>query len=550
VRPGTPSGSGSEAGPKRTSEPPPGPPDLEPWTDWRKNLKYDLPASVVVFLVALPLCLGIAVASDAPPLAGLIAGIIGGTVVAILSGSHTAVSGPAAGLAAICVVGIDELGWEGFLLATVLGGAFQLGLGLLRAGIFAYYFPSSVIKGMLAAIGIILILKQIPHALGFDQDYEGDLTLFPAQGQPGPIESLQLAFEALNPGAIVIAVLGLAVLILWSKVDFLQKLRWLPGPLVAVLLGVGLNFVFAQVMPAWALSGDHVVDLPTGGFAELWREMAFPDFSMWNDGRIYTTAFTIGAVASVETLLCIEAMDKLDHYKRSTPTNRELMAQGTGNMLSGFLGGLPITAVIVRGSANIHAGSRSKISAIVHGVMLFVAVVVLASAMNLIPLAALAAILLHVGYKLARFELFRDMFKKDVELWAPFIATIGFVLWLDLLKGVGVGLVVALFFILRRNLGHAYFMHEKTMGDSEHPTTVIQLSENVSFLNKASVNRVLHELPDGASVIIDGSRSEHIHADVLELIHDFESTSSARDIEVQLVDIPARDDELPAKGAH
>lgn len=526
----------------RTSVPPSALAMLEPTRDWRRNLRFDLPASLVVFLVALPLCLGIAVASDAPPLSGLIAGIVGGALVAWLSGSSTAVSGPAAGLTAICVTAIGTLGWEAFLLATVLAGAMQILLGLIRAGIFAYYFPSSVIKGMLAAIGIILILKQVPHALGWDEDFEGDDTLL-REGVHGPLDQIRLGLEHLTPGAIVIALIGLAILVVWDRVPALKNLRWLPAPLIVVLFGVGANLLLGTVMPAWALSGDHLVSLPEGGLNELWREMSFPAFDRIGDPGVWTVGATLAAVASIETLLCIEAMDKLDPYKRSTPTNRELMAQGVGNMVSGLLGGLPLTAVIVRGSANIHAGARSRLSSFLHGLWLLAAVLVLAFAMNLVPLAALAAILLHVGYKLANVELFK-MLKQGPELWAPFLATIVAVLAFDLLKGVGIGMVVAVFFILRSNLSTAYFVHQiESSGDRDHPMVVIQLSENLSFLNRAGVNRVLHELPDGSSVILDGSLSSSIHPDVLELIHDFAQTAHTRDIDVVLVDIP----ELPGE---
>lgn len=540
------SDDGGQARSVRASNPPPALAELGHTRDWKTNLKFDLPASVVVFLVALPLCLGIAVASDAPPLAGLISGIVGGLVVAWLSGSPTAVSGPAAGLTAICVAAIASVGWEAFLLAVVLGGVIQLLLGIVRAGIFAYYFPSSVIKGMLAAIGIILILKQIPHALGWDRDFEGDLTLL-RQGAAGPFDEIWLGIEHLSPGAMIIAFGGLVLLIVWEQVPFLKKLRWLPGPLIVVLLGVAANAIFALASPDLALSGEHLVALPGGGLNELWREMSFPDFTRIGDPAVYTVALTLAAVASIETLLCIEAMDKLDPYKRSTPTNRELMAQGVGNIVSGLLGGLPITAVIVRGSANIHAGARSRLSAFLHSTWLLAAVLVLAFAMNLIPLAALAAILLHVGYKLANVGLFKKMLKQGAELWAPFLATIVFVLVFDLLKGVGIGMVVALFFILRSNLSTAYFVHHlESSGDREHPTIVIQLSENLSFLNRAGVNRVLHELPDGASVILDGSLSNNIHPDVLELIHEFADTAHTRDIDVVLVDIPAQLGATPA----
>jgi MFS superfamily sulfate permease-like transporter len=433
-------------------------------------------------------------------------------------------------------------------LAVVVAGVMQLGFGLARMGIFAYYFPSSVIKGMLAAIGIILIIKQIPHALGFDKDFEGDLTLFWAvdvqvNGETvamGPFDQIAYAFGHVGWGAVIICAVGLAILVAWSKIRVLDDLKWLPAPLVAVLTGVGLNQLFGVVMPDWALSGDHLVRLPEGGPQELFAAMQFPDFSRIGDTEIYMTAFTIAAVASIETLLCIEAIDKLDPYKRSTPTNRELAAQGVGNVIAGLIGGLPMTAVIVRGSANIHSGGRTKVSAFSHGIMLLLAVALLPFAMNLIPLAALAAVLLHVGYKLANARLMQRMFRQKAELWAPFAVTILAILFTDLLKGVGIGLLVGIFFILRANLRTSHFIHhrESYAEDDDRQHVRIELSENVSFLNKASVNKVLHELPQDSVVEIDGKSSQYIHPDVIELIHEFEQTAHTRGIEVLLHDIP------------
>ena len=514
-----------------------------------KNLKHDLPASVVVFLVALPLCLGIAVASGAPPLAGLITGIVGGLVVAWVSGSHLAVSGPAAGLTTIVLAAIHGLGYEGFLLAVVLGGLMQIIAGAARAGIFAYYFPSSVIKGMLAAIGIILIIKQIPHALGFDRDFEGDLTLgrinVDIDGQQvelGPIDQLVYAFDHVGWGAVIITIVGLVVLILWGRIPSLKKLRWLPGPLVVVALGVLINQLFHATAPALALSGNHLVMLPDGGPSELLSALRFPDFSRITEMEIYTTAFTLAAVASIETLLCIEAIDKLDPYKRSTPTNRELVAQGVGNVCAGLIGGLPLTAVIVRGSANVQSGARTRMSAFIHGIFLLLAVVLIPMVMNQIPLAALAAVLLYVGYRLANASLFKQMFAKSADLWLPFVITIIAILATDLLRGVGIGLVVALFFILRSNLQTPFFLrHRDSAPEEDHQITRLELSENVSFLNRASVNRVLHELPNGSIVEIDGTRSQYMHPDVIELIHEFEQTAHTRGIDVTLIDIPAPD---------
>ena len=535
---------------EQVSEPPPHDrPQLGPLKKgYVPNLKHDLPASVVVFLVALPLCLGIAVASGAPPLAGLITGIVGGLVVAWASGSPLAVSGPAAGLAVIVLEAINGLGFEGFLLAVFIGGLMQVIGGFARAGIFAYYFPSSVIKGMLAAIGLILIMKQIPHALGFDQDYEGDLTLLdsvtvniPGRGEVelNFFEQLAYASGHVGWGAVLITVIGLFVLVLWGRVKVLQRLRWLPGPLVAVILGVVINQLLHAFAPELALSGSHLVELPEGGPSELLAAIKTPDFSRIGEWEIYTTAFTIAAVASIETLLCIEAIDKLDPYKRSTPTNRELVAQGVGNAIAGLIGGLPMTAVIVRGSANVQSGARTRMSAFVHGIFLLLAVVLAPMVMNLIPLASLAAVLLYVGYKLANYQLFRQMLRKSPELWLPFLVTIVAILATDLLKGVGVGMVVGLFFILRSNLKNPFFIrHRESRPENGGKHIRLELSENVSFLNRASVNKVLHELPDGSIVDIDGTRSQYMHPDVVELIHDFAETAHTRDIRVVLVGIP------------
>lgn len=500
------------------------------------SLKHDVPASVVVFLVALPLCLGIAVASGAPPLAGLVSGIVGGLVVAVVSGSAVAVSGPAAGLITIVIAAIATLGYEGFLLAVMVAGGLQIVLGALKAGVFAYYFPSSVIKGMLAAIGIILILKQVPHALGYDADFEGNLTLY-WNGELGPWHDISFAFDHIHIGALIVAALGLTILIVWERVPALKRLKLMPAPLAVVILGIVLNAVFLAVKPEWAMGGAHLVSLPDGGVADLFAQMSFPSFGRILEPAVWQTGFVIAAVASIETLLCLEAVDKLDPFKRSSPTSRELIAQGVGNMVAGFFGGLPVTAVIVRGSANVQSGGRTKVSAILHGALLLVAIVVLPWAMNWIPLAALAAVLLHIGYKLARVEVFKKMLRQETGQWAPFLTTIVAILVTDLLTGVGIGMAVAVFYILRANLQTPYFLHHREAHEEDdHRLHIhLELSENVSFLNKASVNKVLHELPADSVVTIDGHASQYIHFDVLELIHEFASTAATRGLEVELV---------------
>ncbi|MGE0792056.1 MAG: SulP family inorganic anion transporter [Sandaracinaceae bacterium] len=493
---------------------------------WLSVLKRDLPSSVVVFLVALPLCLGIAVASGAPPLAGLVSGIVGGLVIGALSGSSLAVSGPAAGLAAIVLMGIDEVGYEGLLLATVLAGGMQIAFGLLRAGIFAYYFPTSVIKGMLAAIGVILILKQIPHAVGWDSDYEGDLDFFQPDHR-NTFSELLLALEHIHLGAVVVSCVGLVLLFGLERSKLKDKLRFMPPALIVVLLGVAAGFAFAALSGSWAFGGHLMVNLPTGGPAEVLRELHAPAFSRIAEPAIWKLAVTIAIVASLETLLCLEAMDKLDPDKRVTPTNRELIAQGVGNALAGLLGGLPVTAVIVRGAANVHSGAKSKASSILHGMWLLIAVLAAAGLMNLIPLAALAAVLLHVGYKLASPTLIKTMFKRGAEQFVPFAVTIVAVVLTDLLKGVGIGMAVAVFFLLRENLKTPFFLHMRSASQEADGRMhiVLQLSENVSFLNKASVSQTLAEIPDDSIVEIDGTMSQYIHPDVVEIIKDFEQAA-------------------------
>jgi len=514
------------------------------------NLKHDIPAAVVVFLVALPLCLGIAVASDAPPMAGLITGIIGGFIVAWASGSPLSVSGPAAGLTAIVAGAIASLGsYEAFLLAVFLAGIIQAGLGGIRAGLIAYYFPSTVIKGLLAAIGAILILKEIPHALGVDADYLGDLDFHQRDGE-NTITEIGNALSGLGHtqlGAVLIAVLGLAILLSLERWPKLKR-SWLPGPLLVVGLGIGLNELFHLVSPDLYQGASHRVTLPVfESLAQIGDAIAFPDFSRIGDIEVWKAAGTIAVIASIETLLCVEAIDKLDPYNRTTPTNRELGAQGLGNSLAGLIGGIPMTAVIVRGSANVQSGGRTKMSAFVHGLLLLVTVLLIPFVLNLIPYAALAAVLLHIGYKLAPVSLFKTMYKRGWGQFLPFVITFSAILFTDLLIGVLIGLAAGVFFVLKANLKTPYFMHhrevydEQTDDGSTRSHVRIALSENVSFLNKASVNKVLHDLEAGSVVEIDGSNSQYIDRDVVEIIRDFERSSNRRGVQVTLNAIPELD---------
>lgn len=521
--------------------------NLSPWS----NVRHDLPASIVVFLVALPLCLGIALASGAPLFAGVITGVVGGTLVSWLSGSSLAVSGPAAGLTVIVLDAILELGsWEVFLAAVVLAGVLQFLFGLVRAGLVAYYFPSTVIKGLLAAIGVILILKQIPHAIGFDEDYEGDTSFVQPDGR-NTFTEIVAAFEHIQGGAVTISMFGLGVLLLLDFVPRL-KMKWLPGPLIAVLGGVVLNEIFRHFVPSWFNGGELLVMLPTAANGGVLGALTFPDFGLEVFARpeLYRVAATLAIVASIETLLCIEAMDKIDPFRRGSDPNRELRAQGIGNLIAGLLGGLPMTAVIVRGSANVQAGGRTSMSSFLHGVLLLVSVAAIPGLLNRIPLAALAAVLLHVGYKLAPPSLFRRTFRRGMNEFIPFIVTVLAILLTDLLIGVAVGMATGIFFILKVNLETPYYMtrHDVRLEDHTGGSRVhveIQLSENVSFLNKAGVNRVLREVPDGAFVEIDGTHACYIDRDVLEIIYNFKRSARFRGIDVLMRDIPPPD--APAK---
>lgn len=491
------------------------------------NLNKDIPASIVVFLVALPLCLGIALASDAPLFSGVIAGIVGGVLVALLSGSPLGVSGPAAGLAVIVLNAISSLGtFETFLLAVVIAGAIQVLLGILKAGVIGYYFPSSVIKGMLAGIGVIIILKQIPHFFGYDADPEGDFEFFQVDGENTFSELINMV-EFISPGAAIIGVLSLAVLILWEQ-PFMKKLsisRFVQGPLVAVVLGIVLGAVFMG--GDMELIGKQMVEIPVSdGIAGFVGQFTLPDFSQIGNAAVWTTAITIAVVASLETLLCVEATDKLDPLKRNTPTNRELLAQGAGNMVSGLIGGLPVTQVIVRSSANIQSGGVSKASAFFHGILLLVCAFAIPNILNMIPLASLAAILLLVGYKLAKPATFKAMYAMGQSQFLPFVVTILGIVFTDLLIGIGLGMAVAIVHLLWNNFQTPY--HFDSSKHVKGQPIRIELSEDVSFLNKASIEQTLNRMPIGSHVIIDGSRAKTIHPDILEIIENFQTTGAPR----------------------
>jgi carbonic anhydrase len=469
--------------------------------------------------VAVPLCLGIALASGAPFFSGLISGIIGGIVIGTLSNSQLSVSGPAAGLTAIVLAGISALGaFEIFLVAVVMAGAIQLLLGFIRAGSIANYFPGSVIKGMLTAIGIIIILKQIPHALGYDADAEGEMSFVQPDGE-NTFSAITNVLSRIHPGVAIITGLALFVLIIWEK-PFMKRFRIVPGALVAVLIGVIGNYLFQAFAPQLAISDDHLVQIPVANsMSEFIGLFTLPDFSAALNTNVIITAVTIAAVASIETLLCIEAVDKLDPQRRITNQNRELRAQGIGNMISGMIGGLPITSVIVRSSANINAGARTKTAAITHGVLILACSALIPGMLNLIPLGALAAILLLTGYKLANVSVFKSMFAGGKYQFIPFIVTVLAVVFTDLLVGVGLGLLTSMLSVLYVNMRNSYYFHKENHHEGE--AIRIVLSEEVSFLNKASIKLTLDHLPAGSTVIIDASKTRFIDFDVLELIKEF-----------------------------
>lgn len=509
-----------------------------------KEIKNDLPAGIVVFLVAVPLCLGIAMASGAPLFSGIIAGIVGGIVVTLISGSQLGVSGPAAGLAVIVLQAIQSIGnYEVFLSAVVLAGAIQLGLGFLKAGTIGYYFPTSVIKGMLAGIGVIIILKQIPHAFGYDSNFEGNVHYIEPDGGT-TFSALFNAFNYITPGAVIISVLSLAILILWDQVLTKKHkvFQLIQGPLVVVVLGIILNVVFRDFYPQLALGINHLVELPVAdSFTGFLQQFTTPDFSRVLTYDVLFLGATLAIVASLETLLCLEATDKLDPYKRISPANRELVAQGVGNMVSGFIGGLPVTQVIVRSSANIQSGGRTKLASLIHGVLILVSVILLPSVLNMIPLASLAAILIIVGFKLAKPALFKSMYRSGWNQFLPFIVTIVAIVFTDLLTGIGIGMAVAIINVLRNNYKVSHYLYkDKTEGARQQYYMV--LAEEISFLNKGNILQTLRKLPDNVDLEIDFSKSAYVDPDVKEVIEDFKENARGKNINLTIKEIEEGED--------
>lgn len=499
-----------------------------------QNIKTDFPASIVVFFVALPLCLGIALASGAPPFAGMIAGIIGGVVVGSISGSSIGVSGPAAGLAAIVMTAITDLGsYENFLVAVVIGGVIQILFGILKAGVIGYYFPSSVIKGMLVGIGIIIILKQIPHFFGYDKDPEGDFFFFQVDGNNTFSEIIN-SLNGINLSATLIGALALILIIFWTNI-LAKKAKiftLIQGPFVAVIIGV-IYYIVTKNSDLLAIENEHLVNVPIpDSFDSFLGQFSTPNFSAISNKDVWITGFSIALIASLETLLCVEATDKIDPAKRITPTNRELFAQGTGNILSGLIGGLPITQVIVRSSANIQSGGKSKLSAILHGLMLLVSVIAIPTILNMIPLSVLASILLVVGYKLASPTTFKTIFKLGWQQYVPFIITVVLVQY-NLLIGIGVGLVIGIIIVLYKSYLNSHFLHIQET-DSDHHYMKMEFAEEVTFFNKGAIMRELENIPAETYLEINLIKTRFLDNDIIEIIEDFILKAKNRNIHITL----------------
>lgn len=498
------------------------------------TLPRDFTAGLVVSLVALPLCLGISLASGAPLLSGVLSGIVGGTLVGMVSGSRTSVSGPAAGLAAIVAAQIATLGsFPVFLMAVVIAGMIQVVFGIMRAGFLADFIPSSVIKGLLAAIGVLLVLKQIPHLLGHDADPQGDMA-FQQPDHANTFTELGHMFGHVHPGAAAIGLGSIALLVVWASLKPLKK-SVIPAPLVVVVFGVGLSMLFRRLGGFWTVEPENLVQVPVAdSLAGFLVFLQYPDFSQWSNPAVYMAALTIAVVASLETLLNLEAVDKIDPQQRTSPPSRELLAQGIGNVAAGLIGGIPITSVIVRSSVNVSAGGQTRLSTIVHGVLLLVSVAMLPTWLNLIPLSCLAAILMVTGVKLASPQLVLQMWTAGRYQFVPFILTVGAIVLTDLLVGVLIGLAVSLGFILNSNLRRPIrrFVEKHLGGDVLH----IELANQVSFLNRAALLKVLDAVPRGGHVLLDAQNTDYIDPDVLDLLRDFaEQTAPARGVEVSLL---------------
>lgn len=508
-----------------------------------KYLRYDIPASIVVFLVALPLCLGIALASEAPLFSGIVTGVIGGIVVGALSGSNISVSGPAAGLTVIVAAGITSLGsFEVFLLAVVIGGVFQLLFAAIRAGFLATLFPNSVVKGMLSAIGITIILKQIPHALGTFGRFGSDMASWDFGGDDTTITLVKKTLGSISWGAVLICGFSLVILNFWES-EKIKSRPWLsriPGPLICVVFAAAINGIFSLGFPGLMLRAEdgHLVQLPEiASMSAFFGQLRFPDFSAITNSHVWVVGLTLAAIGSIETLLSIQSTDKLDTFRRISNPNRELFAQGIGNMLAGLVGGIPMTSVIVRSSANVYAGARTRVSAILHGMILLVSVLVVSQILNLIPLAALAAVLIAVGFKLAHPKLIKAMYKHGSDQFVPFVATIVAILATDLLKGVTIGLLVGLGYVIRASYYSALLV------EKQDKSVLIRFTKDVTFIHKIKLRKELDAVLPGSEIFFDASRASFIDSDVFEMIHEFAATAGEKNIRVELKDLSLRERE-------
>jgi carbonic anhydrase len=512
------------------------------------NIKSDIASGIVVFLVALPLCLGIALASGAPFFSGLISGIIGGILIGYLSNSNLSVSGPAAGLAALVLGAITNLdgNYALFLCAVVIAGIVQIIMGIAKLGGISNYFPSSVIKGMLTSIGILIIAKQIPHAFGYDRDEKGRLaSLFPFGDEDW--HELLKPIQHIDLGVTLICVISIFILILWENPKVKEKVKPIPGALVAVIISILLNQLFINTNSIITIVPEHLVNIKAANsFDEFISFFTLPDFNGFTNQKVIISGIMIAVIASLETLLCIEAVDNLDPERNVTSTNRELVAQGVGNTVSGLIGGLPITSVIVRSSANLQSGAKTKLSTLVHGFLLLICVILIPNLLNKIPLSALAAILLLTGYKLAKLSVFKEMYKNGKYQFIPFMVTVGVIIGIDLfgiykpLKGEGLlvgvvcGLIAAMSAILLGNYKNSYYFHKEDYAEGEEIT--VHLSDEVSFLNKAAIKQTLDHLPERSTVIIDASRTRYIDFDVIEIIKEFKNIKAPlKNIKLSLV---------------
>lgn len=509
---------------------------------YKKNFVNDISAGLVVFLIALPLCLGISLASGAPLFSGIIAGIIGGVIVGFVSGSNINVSGPAASVALVIFTGITTLGsFEAVLLAIIVAGIYQIILGFLKAGTVAYYFPNAMIKGILASIGLILILKQIPHAFGIDEVFEG-VEAFEQNDGRNTFSELVYAVQHIGWGATIITLVSLGLILLWDRpaLKRIKFFQFFPSALAAVIVGILINeLLYTSYFPHLILSSSHLVELPVAAsFHDFFSFFTFPDWSQITNPQIYTVALSIAFIASLESLLSTEAGDKLDPYKRRTPTNRELKAQGIGNIIAGLIGGIPITAVIVRTSANVGAGGRTKVATITHGLIMLICVALIPAILNKIPLATLSAVLFVVGFKLTAPSVYKAVYRQGKKQFLPFIITILVCLFTDLITGIMVGGTVAVFFVLRDNKKNAY-MHNKVKQE-EAEKTVIQLAEETTFLNKADIMLFLDHIPANHQVVIDGSKAKFIHPDIIDIIDEYVHTAQHKNIKLELINLEDR----------